>query len=99
MRIESLREVKNNFSEVIESLPETGPVVVTKNGKSAALLIPIDDNTDLETLILSNSQRFWEFFDRAASGKRTPLEALPGPDDDVAWRRLAGGRRKRTIHV
>ena len=90
MRIESLRQVKNNFSEVIEALPQTGPVVVTRNGKSAALLIPIDDKTDLETLVLSNSPRFWQLFDdRAATGERTPLEALPDPDDDAAWKRLA----------
>jgi prevent-host-death family protein len=94
MKIESLREVKNNFSEVIEALPKTGPVVVTKNGKSAALLIPINENTDLETLILSNSSRFWDLFDRAASGKRIPMEALPNPYDDAAWKRLAGRKRK-----
>ena len=88
MKIESLREVKNNFSEVIESLPKTGPVVVTRNGKSAALLIPIDEDTDLESLILSNSPRFWELFDRAAADKRTPMEALPDPDDDAAWQRI-----------
>ena len=79
---------------MIEALPLTGPVVVTKNGKSAALLIPIDENTDLETLILSNSRRFWNLFDRAASGKRTAMEALPEPDDDTAWKRLAGRKRK-----
>ncbi len=60
MKIEGLREVKNNFSEVIEALPKTGPIVVTKNGRSAALLLPIDEDTDLETLILINSQRFLE---------------------------------------
>jgi prevent-host-death family protein len=60
MKIEGLREVKNNFSEVIEALPKTGPIVVTKNGRSAALLLPIDEDTDLETLILTNSQRFLE---------------------------------------
>jgi len=90
MKIESLREA----SQVIEALLATGPVVVTKNGRSAALLIPIDEDTDLETLILSNSSRFWQLFDRAAAGKRTPLEALPDPDDDKAWKRLGGGRRK-----
>ena len=95
MRIESLREVKNNFSEVIEGLSKTGPVVVTKNGRGAALLLPIDENTDLETLILSNSQRFWKLFDRAASGERTPLEQLPGLDDQKAWRRVAGPKRRR----
>ncbi len=94
MKIESLREVKNNFSEVIEGLAKTGPVVVTKNGKGRALLIPINDDTDLETLVLSNSRRFWELFDKAASGERTPMEGLPALDDDVAWKRLARGRRK-----
>jgi prevent-host-death family protein len=95
MKIESLREVKNNFSEVIESLAETGPVVVTKNGRSAALLLPIDEDTDLETLILSNSQRFWKLFDRAASEGRTPLEELPDVDDEKAWKRLAGRKPKQ----
>ena len=91
MKIESLRDVKNNFSEVIEALPRTGPVLVTKNGKSAALLIPIDENTDIETLVLSNSPRFWQLFDRALAGQRTPLESLPDPNDDGAGEQL---RRK-----
>jgi prevent-host-death family protein len=94
MKIESLRQVKNNFSEVIEGLSKTGPVVVTKNGRSAALLFPIDEDTDLETLILGNSQRFWKLFDRAAAGKRTPLEELPGFDDDKRWKQLAGRKRE-----
>jgi prevent-host-death family protein len=95
MKIESLREVKNNFSKVIESLPKTGPVIVTRNGRSAALLLPIDEDTDLETLILSHSPRFWKLFDRAVAGKRAPLEELQDVHDDEAWKQLAGRRRKR----
>jgi prevent-host-death family protein len=98
MRIGSLRDVKNNFSEVIEALPETGPILVTKNGKSAALLIPVGENTDLETLVLSNSPRFWELFDRAASGTRTPSELLPGPNDDAGWERLRKDPMDRPRH-
>jgi prevent-host-death family protein len=94
MKIDSLREVKNNFSEVIEALPKTGPVVVTRNGKSAALLIPIDESTDLETLVLSTSPRFWQLFDKAARGKRTLFESLPDADDTQGWRKLAAGKRK-----
>ena len=93
MKVESLREVKNNFSQVIEALPKTGPVVVTKRGRSAALLIPIDENTDLETVILSNSPRFWAMFDRAAASDRIPMDALPHPDDSAAWKRLARKRK------
>lgn len=94
MKIESLRTVRNNFSEVIEGLEKTGPVVVTKNGKGRALLIPIDDDTDLETLVLSNSRRFWQLFDKAASGKRTASEDLPAVDDDAAWARLATNKTR-----
>ena len=77
MKTESLREVKNNLSSVIEALPESGPVLITKNGKTRAMLIPVDENTDLESLVLSNSPRFWKLFDRALrSKKRRPLEDL-----------------------
>ena len=57
---------------------KTGPVVVTKNGKGRALLIPINEDTDLDQ----------------ASGERTPMEVLPAADNDAAWKRLARGRRK-----
>jgi len=77
MRTESLREVKNNLSQVIEDLPETGPVLITKNGTGRALLIPVDEKTDLEALILSNSPKFWELFDGAARSKKwTPLDEI-----------------------
>lgn len=66
MKIESLREVKNNFSSVIEKLEETGPVVITKNGKSRAILLPVNESTDLESLLLSSSPRFWKLFDQSA---------------------------------
>jgi prevent-host-death family protein len=90
MKIESLREVKNNFSEVIDGLESTGPVLVTKNGKGRALLLPIDENTDLETIILSNSPKFWRLMDQAASSKKTPMEELPDVDDEKGWQKLAG---------
>ena len=77
MKIESLREVKNNFSSVVEQLKETGPVVITKNGKSRAILPPVDASTDIESLLLSTSPRFWKLFDRAAKSKsRAALEDL-----------------------
>lgn len=70
MKTESLREVKNNLSKVIEELSETGPVLITKNGTGRAMLIPVDEDTDLEALILSNSRKFWELFDRSARSKK-----------------------------
>ena len=81
MKTESLREVKNNFSRVIEELPKTGSVLITKNGKARAVLLPVDDDTDLESLLLSQNKRLWELIDRSIAGsgkrRRTRLEDLP----------------------
>ena len=78
MRTESLREIRNNLSSVLEELPRTGAVLITKRGKTCAVLLPADEHTDLESLILSTNPRFWEIIDRAALSKRwTPLEELP----------------------
>lgn len=78
MKVESLREVKNNLSRVIEELTETGPVLITKNGKSKAVLLPVEEDTDLESLLLSGNRRFWDLFDQAAESKRwTSLDKLP----------------------
>jgi prevent-host-death family protein len=80
MKTESLREVKNNLSRVIEELPETGAVLITKNGRTRAALIPVDENTDLETTVLAQNRRFWNLFERSfESGKRgglTPISKL-----------------------
>lgn len=65
-----LLEVRNN-------LDATGPVIITKNGKSRALLLPVDENTDLESLLLSSNRRFWDLFDKAAKARKwTPIENL-----------------------
>ena len=73
----SLREVKNNLSRVIDGLGETGPVVINRSGKASAVLLPVSDDTDLETLLLSSDKRFRDPFDRAArSRKWTALDDL-----------------------
>lgn len=81
MRTESLREVKNNLSRVIEQLPKTGAVLITKNGRTRAVLLPVGEDTDIESLVLSQNPRLWELIDRSIeSGKKrgkTRLEDLP----------------------
>ena len=81
MKTESLREVKNNLSRVIEELPRTGAVLITKNGRTRAVLLPVDEDTDLEAMLLSHNKRLWELIDRSIlSGRKkglTRLEELP----------------------
>ncbi len=82
MKTESLREVKNNLSRVIEELPKTGAVLITKNGRTRAVLLPVDDDTDLESLLLSQSKRLWELIDKSIlSGKRRGFTKLDNLTD------------------
>ena len=58
MKVASLADVKARFSAYIEELPVKGPVVITRNGKTAAVLIAPEDDEDLERLLLARSPQF-----------------------------------------
>jgi len=81
VKTESLREVKNNLSRVIEQLRRTGPILITRNGKTRAVLLPVGPRTDLESLLLSQNPRLWELIDRSAERRKkkglTRFEDLP----------------------
>jgi prevent-host-death family protein len=73
----SLREVKNHLSRVIEDLPKTGPMLITKNGQTRAVLLPVDERTDIESLVLSQNPRLWELIEKGVeSGRRRGLKRL-----------------------
>ena len=67
MKIESIRRVKSNLNQLVSSLAEEGSVLITKNGRPCAVLMPVTGDTDLEILALSQSKRFWRTFDRAVA--------------------------------
>ena len=80
MRIENIREVKAKLSKMVSELPQEGSVVITKNGRPCAVLMPVTEETDLEVVALSQNRRFWRLFDGALSQAEeqgwTPLEEL-----------------------
>ena len=80
MRIENIREVKAKLSQMVKELPEEGSVVITRNGRACAVLMPVTDDTDLEVVALSQNRSFWKLFDGALSRAEeqgwTPLEEL-----------------------
>ena len=82
MKVENLREAKARLSRLIKDLPSAGSVVITKNGRPCAVLLPVTEETDLESLLLAQRKDFWEIFDRAhREGEKkgfTRLEDLPG---------------------
>ena len=65
MKIESLREVKANLSKIVNKLPAERSVVITKNGRPCAVLFPVTEDTDIESMVLAQNKEFWQLMDRA----------------------------------
>ena len=81
MKIESLRDVKANLSKIVKKLPSDRSVVITKNGRPCAVLFPVTEDTDIESMVLAQNKEFWQLMDRAhKEGEKkgfTKLEDLP----------------------
>ena len=81
MRIAPLADVKARLSAYVDECGAEGPVVITRNGKPAAvLLVPYDDD-DLEHLMLGRSPRFRAVLDRS----RESIKAGKGLSEDAFW--------------
>jgi antitoxin (DNA-binding transcriptional repressor) of toxin-antitoxin stability system len=71
MKIAGIREVKTGFSRYVKELPKSGSVLIAKNGRPCAALVPVTEDPDLEVLALSQNKRFWKLLDAAiARGKK-----------------------------
>lgn len=64
MKIAPLAEVKDRFSAYIDESRET-PIIVTRNGRPVAMIIAIDDEDDLDSLLLVHDQRFLRLLEEA----------------------------------
>jgi antitoxin (DNA-binding transcriptional repressor) of toxin-antitoxin stability system len=53
------------FSRYLKELPKSGSVLITRNGRPCAALVPVTEDTDLEILALSQNKRFWKLIDDA----------------------------------
>lgn len=81
MKIASLAEVKAKLSTFLREAKESGPVVVTRNGKAVAVILaPIDDD-DLESLLLSRSPRFQAMLDKS----RKSIKSGKAVSHDEFW--------------
>ena len=75
MKIESLRDVKANLSKIVKKLPADRSVVITKNGRPCAVLFPVTEDTDIESMVLAqirSSGSLW-----TAPTKRERKKGLP----------------------
>jgi prevent-host-death family protein len=70
MKIENIREVKTRFSRYVKELSKTGSILITKNGRPCAALVPVTEDTDLEVLALCQNKRFWKLIDDAIAANK-----------------------------
>ncbi len=85
MKIAALTDVKAHLSAYVDECENEGPVVITRNGKAAAILLAPKDDDDLERLILAHSRRFQFLLDKS----RRSLKAGKGVSHDKFWKTVA----------
>ena len=83
MKIIPLAEAKARLSACVDEAGD-GPIVITRNGRPAAVLIAPADDDDLERLLLSRSPRFLALLERS----RQSVRAGRGMDEDDFWSTL-----------
>ncbi len=95
MRIAPLASVKAQFSAYLKRTAE-GPVVVTGNGRAVAVLVPIDDEDEIERLVLACSPKFSRLLETA----REEIRSGRGISHAEFWKRVGDSKtRKRRGRV
>ena len=90
MKIASVADVKANLSAFIKA-SEDELVVITRNGKPAAVLLAVEDDEELERLTLAYSRRFQEILGKA----REEISTTGGIGHDEFWREVEEEKTKR----
>ncbi len=80
MKIASVADVKARLSAYLKE-SETGPVIVTRNGRAVAVLLAINDDDELERLILAHSPKFQAMLDQS----RRQIEETGGIPHAQFW--------------
>ncbi len=82
MRIASVAEVKAHFSAFLKA-SQKGPVIVTRNGRPAAVLLSVDED-EIERLVLAYSPRFQRIRETGGIPHDEFWKELEGSDTDDA---------------
>jgi prevent-host-death family protein len=82
MKIVPLAELKAKLGAYIDECATEGPIVITRNGKTAAVLLVPHDDDDLEQILLGRSPRFQAMLDRS----RRSIEEGQGLSKDAFWK-------------
>lgn len=64
MKIASVAEVKSQLSAFLKA-SETGPVVVTRNGRPVAVIVGVQDEDEIERLLMAYSPQLRAILERS----------------------------------
>jgi len=95
MKIASLADVKAKLSAYVDKAENEGPVVITRNGRPAAVLLAPKTDEELERLILAYSPRFQALLDKS----RKSIRLGEGVSHQEFWKTVAtrSGAKERNV--
>jgi prevent-host-death family protein len=64
MKIASVAQIKSQFSSFLKA-SESGPVVVTRNGKAVAVIVGVQDDEEIERLLMAYSPRLQAILEKS----------------------------------
>lgn len=83
MKIVSVADVKAHLSAYMKEA-ESGPVVITRNGRPAAILLNVIEEDEIEGLLLAYSPKFRAILQAA----RDEIKQTGGIPHDEFWRQV-----------
>jgi prevent-host-death family protein len=82
MKVVPVEDVEADLAGYLDRCQTEGPIVITENGVTRAVLLAPRDEADLERLLLARSPRSQALLDRS----RQSIEAGKGLSRDEFWR-------------
>ena len=87
MKIASVADVKARFSSFLRESKE-GPVIVTRNGKPVGVLLPMEDEEEIERLLLAYSPQL----SKILASARRQIQSSGGISHKDLWEETEGER-------
>jgi prevent-host-death family protein len=105
MKIASVAEVKSQFSAFLKA-SETGPVVVTRNGRAVAVIVGVQDEDEIERLLMAYSPQLRAILERSRQQFRegqwlgeeafwSQFEQAPAPEETAKPKGNKAERKRR----
>jgi prevent-host-death family protein len=88
MKTASVADMKAHFSAYLKAI-EQGPVIVTRNRKPVAALVPVADEEEAERLVMAYSPKLQAILEAA----RQRVQAGAGIPHDEFWRQVEAETR------